>query len=256
MSHATTIQSKATVRCVSGHQSDLAEWPMRVASIALLGAVLLAGCSSQTGYEKAFSQKTALSQNSHSFAATADQTFRAAKVTLVQQGFSIQQADVGVGLLKGVRTLDDPNDSKFAYLISASVDISGSPAGDTTIVTVAANQQTILHKDSTKYYKLLGLVPIPTGKEYQTIVRAEGDITGAAFYQDFFGAVERNMPPKPQPVASPSSFVTQPLVSNDSAAPAADLPVAQPVPLQTAPADPAPSSNAAMVPATPKPTAE
>lgn len=239
------------IRALIRNSRDLAERSARVASGALLAGVLLAGCSSQTGYEKAFSQKTALSQNSHSFAATVDQTFRAAKVSLVQQGFAIQQADTGTGLLKGIRTLDDPKDSKIAYLITASVDITGSPAGDSSIVTVAANQQTILHKDSTKYYKFLGLVPIPTGKDYQTIVRAEGDITGAGFYQDFFGALERNMPPKPQLAASPSSFVTQPLPSNDNVTRTADASAAPPVPSQVAPVDAAPSSNDATAPATP-----
>jgi hypothetical protein len=51
----------------------------------------------------------------------------------------------------------------------------------------------VLHKDSNTYYKLLGLVPIPTGKDYQTVVRREGTIGTRQFYDDFFEAVNKNL---------------------------------------------------------------
>ncbi len=236
---------------------------LRVLCGACCGLMLLCACSSNTGYENAFSQKTALTNNSHTYATTPDQAFKAVKITMVQQGFSIEQADVSVGLLKGLRTYDDPKDPKIAYLITASADITGSPQAAGTIVTVSASQQTVLHRDVHKYFHLLGLVPIPTGKEYQTVVRAEGDITAKAFYQDFFAAVARNLQagpiaagvPLPTVVALPggaaesqgvagavntattvTSPVPSPAVAAPTAAPTAALapaPAAAPAPADT-----------------------
>lgn len=161
--------------------------------VAITGALALAGCAAPTGYEKAFSQTTALAGNSRAFSASTDQIFRTVKVTLVQQGFTIEQADATAGLLRGVRILQDPQKPKLAYLITTTVDVSGAPSGDATIVTLSASQQTVLHKDSNKYYKLLGIVPIPTGKDYQTVVRKEGNISTIQFYKDFFDAVDKNL---------------------------------------------------------------
>ena len=82
--------------------------------------------------------------------------FARQKVTLVQQGFTIAQVDVAAGLIKAIRSLQDPKRSTYSYLITASVDITGQPSGRSTTVTVAASQQTALHKDSEKYFHLLG----------------------------------------------------------------------------------------------------
>jgi hypothetical protein len=161
--------------------------------LVIFGVVALVGCSSHTGYEKAFSAQSALVGNSHEFDAASDLTFRTVKVTLVQQGFTIEQVDVATGLIKAVRSLQDPKRSAYAYLITASVDVTGQPSGRSTTVTVAASQQTVLHKDSEKYFHLLGLVPIPTGREHQTVVTKEGNIDKAAFYNDFFEAVHKNL---------------------------------------------------------------
>jgi hypothetical protein len=160
----------------------------------LIGVAIVAGCASQKGYDSAFSAKTMLLGNSRSFSASADQTFRTVKITLVQQGFTIDQADTVNGLIKAARTLEDAKNKKIAYLVTTTVDVTGAPAGDATIVTASASQQTVLHKDSEKYFHLLGLVPIPTGKDYQTIVRKEGNITDTRFYNEFFAAVTKNLP--------------------------------------------------------------
>jgi hypothetical protein len=172
------------------------------AALLVLTAAGLAGCAAQTGYDKAFSAKTALSGNSHSFNAPTDQTFKTVKFTLVQQGFTIEQADSANGLIKAARTFEDVKNKKIAYLVTTSVDLTGAPSGDATIVTASASQQTILHKDSEKYYHLLGVLPIPTGKVYQTIVRKEGNITDAGYYNDFFAAVTKNLPKSPPMSAS------------------------------------------------------
>jgi hypothetical protein len=179
----------------------------------VVGVAALVGCGGHTGYEKAFSAQSALVGNSHEFNAAADQTFRTIKVTLVQQGFTIEQVDVAAGLIKAVRSLQDPKRSAYAYLITASVDVTGQPSGRSTTVTVAASQQTVLHKDSEKYFHLLGLVPIPTGRVHQTVVTKEGNIDKAAFYNDFFGTVDKNL-------RSAAIAAAAPAVANVSALPA------------------------------------
>jgi hypothetical protein len=62
-------------------------------AIAPLEAAGLAGCASHTVYDSAFSTKTALAGNSHSFDAPTDQTFRTVKITRVQQGFPTMPMD-------------------------------------------------------------------------------------------------------------------------------------------------------------------
>ena len=210
---------------------------------ALAGAFsLLAACSSQKGYEQAFAGSTALVGNSHSFAATPEQTFKSVKITLVQQGFAIEQANSTDGLIKALRTFEDPKNKKIAYLVTTSIDLTGAPSGEATIVTASASQQTVLHKDSEKYYHLLGLVPIPTGKDYQTIVRKEGNITDTAFYRDFFMAVAANMPKSP-PVTvylhqdPPPAPAAEPISAPAPAAPAAvEVPAPAAEPTGDAPA--------------------
>lgn len=167
-----------------------------VAAVFVTGAGL-SGCAAQTGYNSAFANSTALAGNSRRFGASPDQTFKTVKITLVQQGFTIEQTDAANGLIKGARALEDPKNKKISYLITTSVDVTGAPSGDATVVTASASQQTVLHKESEKYFHLLGLVPIPTGKNYQTIVRKEGNITDASFYKDLFAAIESNLPKAP-----------------------------------------------------------
>ena len=188
-------------------------------AVALVAVAVVSGCAEQTGYKSAFANSTALSGNSRRLSATPDQTFKTVKITLVQQGFTIEQADAANGLIKGARALEDPKNKKISYLITTSVDVTGAPSGDATVVTASASQQTVLHKDSQKYFHLLGLVPIPTGKDYQTIVRKEGNITDAGFYQDLFAAIEGNLPKTPSVTsfAAPASLATAAPVATASA---------------------------------------
>jgi hypothetical protein len=178
--------------------------------MAAIAAGTLSGCAAQTGYTSAFANSTALAGNSRRFSATPDQAFKTVKITLVQQGFTIEQTDAANGLIKGVRALEDPKNKKISYLITTSIDVTGAPSGDATVVTASASQQTVLHKDSEKYFHLLGLVPIPTGKDYQTIVRKEGNITDVGFYKDLFAAIQSNLPKAPAVAtfAVPASVVT------------------------------------------------
>ena len=195
--------------------------------LVVVGVVALVGCASHTGYEKAFSSQSALVGNSHEYDAAADQTFRTVKVTLVQQGFTIEQVDVATGLIKAVRSLQDPKRSAYAYLITASVDVTGQPSGRSTTVTVAASQQTVLHKDSEKYFHLLGLVPIPTGREHQTVVTKEGNIDKAAFYNDFFELVHKNL------LSAAIAAAAAPPAANASALPATGADPARTFPVES-----------------------
>ena len=213
--------------------------------LVTVGAVIVSGCSAPTGYEKAFSQAAALSGNARAFNATSDQLFRTVKITLVQRGFTIEQADAQSGLIRAGRALQDEKDAKLAYLITSTVDISPALTGGTTVVTVSAAQQTVLHKDSNKYYKFLGLVPIPTGKDYQTVVRREGTIGTKQFYDDFFDAVDKNL----RQLAAAAAPPPLPEIHLAVASPAGEAPRAAaasaPPPLQAeSPTAPGPAATA------------
>lgn len=151
----------------------------------------LAGCAnSQQGYQKAFNSQNSLTQNQSSFSQSAESVFKIVKQTFVQQGFTVESADFKSGTVKAVRNMQDRDDSEISYNIHASADIS-EVTGVETNVTLAASQQTILHRSSTTWWHLLWILPIiPTGTEYQTLVVKEGNITAPGFYTDFFNTLK------------------------------------------------------------------
>ena len=152
----------------------------------------IVGCSSNQAYDTAFSTKTALKGNSHLYAAPAGEVFNSVKISMIQQGFNIDEINSSQQLLKGMRTFNDLKNPQIAYLVTLTADVTAmSP--HSTVLTAAATQKTVLNREIHKYYHLLGLVPIPTGREYQSVVRGEGNITGTHFYKDFFAAVSRNL---------------------------------------------------------------
>jgi hypothetical protein len=219
---------------------------------AVAAIALTAGCAGDNGYQKAFSSDSALVGNHHTFKAFEDQTFRTVKVTLVRQGFTIEQADPSSGLIKAVRNLQDPSDENISYNINATADVSAD--GDSSIVTLAASQQTVLHREWHDWWHLLWIIPLfPTGTEYQTVVTKEGNVTDIAFYNDFFANVQKALPktvapPPPPPVvlapvtpveaapAAPADTTTAPAApAADAAAPADPAPPSAPAPAATAP---------------------
>jgi hypothetical protein len=223
-------------------------------TLMISGAIALSACGSNTGYEKAFSSQSALVGNSQDFDASADVTFRTVKVTLVQQGFTIETADIANGLIKAIRSLQDPKKADYAYLVTATVDITGKPSGRSTTVTVAASEQTVLHKDSATYYHLLGLVPIPTGREHQTVVTKEGNIDKASFYSDFFATVHKNLSSAVLAAASEATVAPLPAAAVTSARPSP--PDSAPAPLGPPVAEAAaPATAATPIPAAAPPTA-
>jgi hypothetical protein len=201
----------------------------RLASLA--GLLALGGCATQSGYQSALAQHTALTGNSRTFRAPPDQTFSSAKLTLVRQGFTIENADLQTGLIKATRNLQDKEDENVSYNVVASVDITPTSSARTeSIVTASASQQTVLHREWHTWWHLLWILPlIPTGTEYQTVVTKEGNITEPGLYNDLFAAMEKDLQSRPAaepapvmqaiPVAAPISATPLP-AANPAAQPA------------------------------------
>jgi hypothetical protein len=153
--------------------------------------VALTGCAgNQQGYHKAFDSQNSLTQNQCSFTQPADTVFKVVKQVFIQRGFTIESADSKSGIIKAVRNMADKDDSEISYNIHAAADIS-EITNEETKVSLAASQQTILHRATTTWWHLLWILPIiPTGTEYQTLVIKEGNITDPAVYADFCNALK------------------------------------------------------------------
>ena len=161
-------------------------------NVFLFAAIMaLVGCAgNQQGYQKAFDNQHSLVQNQSTFSQSADSLFKIVKQTFVQQGFTVESADSKSGIVKAVRNMEDKENPEISYNIHASADIS-EITGSETNVSLAASQQTILHRASTTWWHLLWILPIiPTGTEYQTLVIKEGNITEPVFYTDFFNSLK------------------------------------------------------------------
>jgi hypothetical protein len=155
----------------------------------LIGIMALTGCAGNQHYNKAFDSQHALVQNQCSFSQSADNIFKVTKQVFVQRGFTIENADSKSGIMKAIRNMADKDDSEISYNIHASADISDITT-DETKLSLAASQQTILHRSSLTWWKLLWILPLfPTGTEYQTLVIKEGNITDPVLYNDFCNAV-------------------------------------------------------------------
>jgi len=165
--------------------SRLLRGPLFVAIMALTGCA-----NNQQGYQKAFDSQHSLTQNQCAFTQSGDAIFKIVKQTFIQQGFTVESADLKSGIIKAVRNMDDKEDPEISYNIHASADIS-EVAGTETTISLAASQQTILHRATTTWWHLLWILPvIPTGTEYQTLVIKEGNITEPSFYTDFFNSLK------------------------------------------------------------------
>ena len=159
--------------------------------LLFVAIITLTGCAAnQQGYQKAFDNQNSLTQNQSAFSQSSESIFKIVKQTFVQQGFTIENADLKSGIVKAVRNMEDKENPEISYNIHASADIS-EVAGAETNVSLAASQQTILHRASTTWWHLLWILPIiPTGTEYQTLVIKEGNITAPGFYIDFFNSLK------------------------------------------------------------------
>jgi hypothetical protein len=167
---------------------------VRLAAVA--AAACLAACAGSRGLDKAFTDsKSAVQGNSHSVLAPPDVTLRVVTGTLVQKGFAIEQVDPAMGLIKASRNLTDTKNPDTNYHVSATAYVSAGPGGERSVISLAASQQTVLYRKGHTWtmLPLLPIIPIPTGRKYETVVTGEGSILGGNFYADFFGAVDRNL---------------------------------------------------------------
>lgn len=158
--------------------------------------VVLAACAGSRGVDRAFTDKqSAVQGNSRSFTASPEVTLRVVTGTLVQKGFAIDQTDAAMGLVKATRNLTDPKDKNTNYHIMATAYVSAAPDGRGSVVSLAANQQTVLYRQGHNWtmLPLLPIIPIPTGKKYETVVTGEGSILQSDFYGEFFAAVEQGL---------------------------------------------------------------
>lgn len=161
----------------------------RLKFFLLIGIMALTGCAGNQQYNEAFDSQHALVENQCSFSQSADNIFKVTKQVFVQRGFTIENTDSKSGIMKGVRIMADKDDTELSYNIHASADISDIST-DETKLSLVASQQTILHRSSLTWWKLLWILPLfPTGTEYQTLVIKEGNITDPVLYNDFCNAV-------------------------------------------------------------------
>jgi hypothetical protein len=172
-----------------------------VTTVLVLSLACIAGCASQRAYNEVFSEQTAIAGNTHSFAAAPADTLRAVVGTLVQRGFSIEQTDQQMGLVKATRNLQDPKDAKLSYLLTATASVWAAANGGGTVVRLSASEQQVTHSSKHNWVPIIGplMIPMP-GRTYQTTVTKEGTITDGGFYQDFFAAVQQTLAYETNPV--------------------------------------------------------
>src|ERR1700732_4727800 len=130
-----------------------------------IGAMGLAGCAATRGYNGALSDKAAPSGNAHRFAAAPERAFRAPAGTLVQRGFTVEQADSAMGLIKASRNLQDPKNSKVSYSIIATAYVVAVPDSADSTIMLSASQETVLTRQTHHWTGILGPLAIPTRKE-------------------------------------------------------------------------------------------
>jgi hypothetical protein len=163
------------------------------------------GCATDSGYKQAFSEQTALSDNTKSYVYPVSQTMKAVKMTLINQGFHLDTAVSSADTIKASRIMQDEDNKDISYNIQVSVVVAEGMTGTSSSISLAATQQTILHKEWHTWWHLLWIIPvIPTGTEHQTVVTKEGNITDGAFYRDFFASVEKSLPISAPPSSSAS----------------------------------------------------
>ncbi len=162
--------------------------------IIIAATIIFSGCAANNGYQKAFSEQTTVRGSKQTFKASTEQTLRAVKQTLVQQGFTIDDTGSSTAIIKAERNMQDSSDKDISYNIKVSAYVSKALTENKSSVTLAASQQTVLHRKWHTWWHLLWVLPIlPTGTNYQTVVTKEGNVKDPAFYKDFFTIVEKSL---------------------------------------------------------------
>lgn len=202
----------------------------KLTAALMLSTALLTGCTTTDSYNQAFTHKSAPAGNGHKVDADQNRAFRAARAVLVQQGFAIQSMDSNLGVIKASRGVQDLRNKDMTYNIVTTVDITNVDANN-SIVSLAANQQSILHTVSHDWWHLLFIIPLfPIGTHYENVVVNEGEVIDPTFYKGFFDGLDRNIAmipvtpvpapviaAAPAPVAAPAAPVVIPISSSTPA---------------------------------------
>jgi len=151
--------------------------------------LLVSGCATPPPQDSPFTHE--IKGNTESIAAPMDVAWASVLEVMAQRGWLIQQTDPKSRLILARREMRDEKDEDLSHLITATVTLV--PTSDQiTQVIAAANMTTELHKKSTKWWKLLWIIPIfPKGTEYTTVVVNRDTVHSAQLYQDFFTAVKK-----------------------------------------------------------------
>jgi hypothetical protein len=181
--------------------------------------------------------KSVLNDSGQCFAASSEDTIKAAASVLVQRGFQVGNGSVALGRVEATRSVDDPKDKTLTNVTSITVTVKDLPETGYSVVTITANQQTLKHDEYRDWTALVGLIPLPTATEYKNIVRKDVSITDAAFFQDLLEAIDRSLrgsgAAKPPAMPAPSVPAATPEEPSTASTP----PGAAPVLRQTVPAD-------------------
>lgn len=165
---------------------------MKKMACVMMALFMFTGCAANDGFKKGLSDSASAKGSSRTLPTTADNALRSSKLTLVSKGFAIDSIDATSGIIKSSRKLPDEKNKDMSYRISATVDVTAS--GAESIVTLAANQQTVLHRTVRTWWKLLWILPLfPVETEYRSDVLKESDIVDPVFYNDFFNALSKNL---------------------------------------------------------------
>lgn len=174
--------------------------------VLLCLALFTAGCSTPTKPEPGFTDNEKIEGNATSIGASKDVVWASVLEVMAQRGWLIQQANPQTGLITASREIRDEEKKELSHAYTATVTIVPT-SEQVTQVIAAASKTTELHKKSTKWWKLLWIIPIfPKGTEYQTVVVNRETVHSAQLYQDFFAAVKKSCEEKKlkaAPMASP-----------------------------------------------------
>ena len=152
--------------------------PAGACAVALVLSAL-AGCATHDEYKQAFNESRALHRNTHTVQLPPTQARQAVVSTFIKNGFNITQAQPD--LVTATRTIQDSQDAELSYVVNATAAIAPKDDAD-SLVSLSANQQTVLHRATHDWFHLLWVVPLfPYATEYQTVVRSESTVDDPKF---------------------------------------------------------------------------
>ncbi|MHB1287580.1 MAG: hypothetical protein ACYCYP_13710, partial [Leptospirales bacterium] len=166
--------------------------------VMLVLGVAVAGCSSGPApYSGAFDEAGAPAGAPKTFTASQKEVFQVSRWVLIRQGFSIQKNDEADGIVSGSRDIPDQNEPEKVYSINTMIAVTEGETPGTSLVTISANESSVLHEKHHTWWHLLWLIPIfPTGTVYQTIPRGSGSISDPNFYQSFYTDIGKTLDEK------------------------------------------------------------